>query len=90
MLFSIQVGSMRFVCSASEMARAWALAVLSLTPNAALTPQTVSQPRVPTLAKGHLGRKRRSCVANHLLRVRLTERALCLSDCASDVSIRLS
>jgi hypothetical protein len=37
MLFSIQVGSMRFVCSASEMARALALAVLSPTPNAALT-----------------------------------------------------
>ena len=28
---------MRFVCSASEMARALALAVLSPTPNAALT-----------------------------------------------------
>jgi hypothetical protein len=28
-----------------------------------------------------LGRKQRSCVADHLSRVRLTERALCLTDC---------
>jgi hypothetical protein len=32
---------------------------------------------------------RRSCVANHLLRVRLTERALCLNDYASDARFRL-
>jgi hypothetical protein len=37
-----------------------------------------------------LGRKRRSCVTGHLLRVRLTERALCLNDCASDTCFRLS
>jgi hypothetical protein len=37
-----------------------------------------------------MGRKRRSCVASHLLRVRLTERALCLNDCASDACFHLS
>jgi hypothetical protein len=36
-----------------------------------------------------LGRKRRSCAAGHLLRVRLTERALCLSYCASEARFRL-
>jgi hypothetical protein len=36
------------------------------------------------------GRKRRSCVASHLLRVDLTERALCLNDCAPEARYRLS
>jgi hypothetical protein len=36
------------------------------------------------------GRKRRSCVTGHLLRVRLTERALSLTHCASEARFRLS
>ena len=34
-------------------------------------------------------RKRRSCAAGQLLRVRLTERAFCLTDCARDGPLRL-
>jgi hypothetical protein len=36
------------------------------------------------------GRKRRSCVTGHLLRVRLTERALSLTHCAPEARFRLS
>jgi hypothetical protein len=36
-----------------------------------------------------LGRKRGSCAGSHLLRVRLTERALCLKECASNARFRL-
>jgi hypothetical protein len=38
----------------------------------------------------NLGRKRPPCAGRHLLRVRLTGRALCPSDCASDACFRLS
>jgi hypothetical protein len=34
-----------------------------------------------------MGRKRQSCAASYLLRVRLTEFALCLSYCASDADL---
>jgi hypothetical protein len=34
-------------------------------------------------------RSRTPCAASHLLRVRLTERALSLNDCASDTPCRL-
>jgi hypothetical protein len=37
-----------------------------------------------------LVRERLPCIAGHLLRVRLTEFALCLNDCASDRRFRLS
>jgi hypothetical protein len=43
-----------------------------------------------TVASDNPQRPRRSCVAARLLRVRLTERALCLNDCAPDCRFRLS
>jgi hypothetical protein len=40
-------------------------------------------------ARSALGRTRQSCADGFLLCVRLTERALCLNDCASDARFRL-
>jgi hypothetical protein len=37
-----------------------------------------------------MGRNRRSRVGDHLLRIRLIERALCLTDCASEARPRLT
>jgi hypothetical protein len=42
------------------------------------------------VAREYSGRDPQSCAKGHLLRVRLTERAFCLSDCASDPCFRLS
>jgi hypothetical protein len=49
-------------------------------------------PSVLTLLEQNRGlpaRSRTPCAASHLLRVRLTEFALCLNDCASDAHFRL-
>jgi hypothetical protein len=46
-------------------------------------------PAILTLLEQKTGlpvRSRTPCVADHLLRVRLSERALCLNDCASNAS----
>ena len=50
-------------------------------------------PRVSALLEQNCGlpvRSRTPCAASYLLRVRLTEFALCLTDCASNADFRLS
>jgi hypothetical protein len=50
------------------------------------------RPRVLNLLKQNCGlpaRSRKPCAASHLLRVRLRQSALCLTDCASDADFRL-